>query len=225
MTGWENVTVLGKLHPLCQLQREITIQGPERKHHNQYRAWNNGRSFDNVRSESSIVRANPWMTGHVVRSFGLSKKIQFWDNHDGNLFNLIMFPKKILTRGTFVCEIDDISCCQSRPQIGYCCACCKVLKIARPAAPKITRIASGANKSEKKKDPEKQYNELGKGRRHDQRCWKIKKNKSVRHFRHTLACTRAWLLSFCCLQSELGTKALNRMNMSDFQCSNAILHT
>ena len=29
--------------------------------------------------------------------------------------------------------------------------------------------------------------------------------KSVRHFRHTLACTRAWLLSFCCLQSELGT--------------------
>ena len=125
------------------------------------RAWNNGRSTDNVRSESSIVRANPWLTGHVVRSFGLSKKIQFWDNHDGNLFNLIMFPKKILTRGTFVCEIDDISCCQSRPQIGYCCACCKVLKIARPAAPKITRIASGANKSEKKKHPEWQYNELG----------------------------------------------------------------
>ena len=29
--------------------------------------------------------------------------------------------------------------------------------------------------------------------------------KSVRHFRHTLACTPAWLLSFCCLQSELGT--------------------
>ena len=28
-------------------------------------------------SESSIVRANPWMTGHVVRSFGLLKKIQF----------------------------------------------------------------------------------------------------------------------------------------------------
>ena len=82
-----------------------------------FRAWNNGRSTDNVRSESSIVRANPWMTGHVVRSFGLSKKIQFWDNHDGNLFNLIMFPKKILTRGTFVCEIDDISCCQSRPQL------------------------------------------------------------------------------------------------------------
>ena len=81
------------------------------------RAWNNGRSTDNVRSESSIVRANPWMTGHVVRSFGLSKKIQFWDNHDGNLFNLIMFPKKILTRGTFVCEIDDISCCQSRSQL------------------------------------------------------------------------------------------------------------
>ena len=25
--------------------------------------------------------------------------------------------KKMLTRGTFVCEIDDISCCQSRPQI------------------------------------------------------------------------------------------------------------
>lgn len=125
------------------------------------RAWNNGRSTDNDRSESSIVRANPWMTGHVVRSFGLSKKIQFWDNHDGNLLNLIIFPKKILTRGTFVCEIDDISCCQSRPQIGYCCACCKVLKIARPAAPKITRIASGANKSEKKKDPEWQYNELG----------------------------------------------------------------
>ena len=49
-----------------------------------------------------------------------------------------MFPKKILTRGTFVCEIDDISCCQSRPQIGHCCACCKVLKIARPAASKIT---------------------------------------------------------------------------------------
>ena len=119
------------------------------------------RAWNNVRSESSIVRANPWMTGHVVRSFGLSKKIQFWDNHDGNLFNLIMFPKKILTRGTFVCEIDDISCCQSRPQIGYYCACCKVLKIARPAAPKITRIASGANKSEKKKDPEWQYNELG----------------------------------------------------------------
>ena len=95
------------------------------------RAWNNGRSTDNVRSVSSIVRANPWMTGHVVRSFGLSKKIQFWDNHDGNLFNLIIFPKKILTRGTFVCEIDDISCCQSRPQIGYCCACCKVLKIVR----------------------------------------------------------------------------------------------
>ena len=58
-----------------------------------------------------------------------------------------MFPKKILTRGTFVCVIDDISCRQSRPQIGYCCACCKVLKIARPAAPKITRIASSANKS------------------------------------------------------------------------------
>ena len=48
--------------------------------------------MDNVRSESSIVRTNLWMTGHVVRSFGLSKKIQFWDNHDGNLFNLIMFP-------------------------------------------------------------------------------------------------------------------------------------
>ena len=31
------------------------------------------------------------------------------------LFIFIMFPKKILTRGTFVCEIDDISCCQSRP--------------------------------------------------------------------------------------------------------------
>ena len=94
------------------------------------RAWNNGRSTDDdVRSESSIVRANPWMTGLVVRSFGLSKKIQFWNNHDGNLFNLIMFPKKILTRGTFVCEIDDISCCQSRPQTGYCCACCKVFKI------------------------------------------------------------------------------------------------
>ena len=28
--------------------------------------------------------------------------------------------------------------------------------------------------------------------------------KSVRHFRHTLTSTRAWLLSFC-LQSELGT--------------------
>ena len=62
-----------------------------------------------------------------------------------------MFLKKILT---VACEIDDISCCQLRPQIGYCCACCKVLKIARPAALKITRIASGANKSEKKKDPE-----------------------------------------------------------------------
>ena len=49
--------------------------------------------------------------------------------------------------------------------------------------------------------------------------------KSVSHFQHTLACTRAWLLSFCCLQSELGMKALNRMNMSDFQCLNAILHT
>ena len=75
-------------------------------------------------------------------------------------WNLIMFPKKILTRGTFVCEIDDISCCQSRPQIGYCCSCCKVLKIACPAAPKITCIASSANKSEKKKDPEWQYSEL-----------------------------------------------------------------
>ena len=28
-----------------------------------------------------------------------------------------MFAKKILTRGTFVCEVDDISCCQSRPQL------------------------------------------------------------------------------------------------------------
>ena len=45
-----------------------------------------------------------------------------------------------------------------------------VVKCSRLYAPKINRIASGANKSEKKKDPEKQYNELGKGRRHDRRC-------------------------------------------------------
>ena len=44
------------------------------------------------------------------------------------------------------------------------------VKCSRLYAPKITRIASGTNKSEKKKDPEKQYNELGKGRRHDRRC-------------------------------------------------------
>ena len=31
--------------------------------------------------------------------------------------------------------------------------------------------------------------------------------------------------AFVVLQSELGTKALNRINMSDFQCSIAILHT
>ena len=46
----------------------------------------------------------------------------------------------------------------------------RVVKCSRLYAPKITCIASGANKSEKKKDPEKQYNELGKGRRHDRRC-------------------------------------------------------
>ena len=45
-----------------------------------------------------------------------------------------------------------------------------VVKCLRLYAPKIIRIASGANKSEKKKDPEKQYNELGKGRRHNRRC-------------------------------------------------------
>ena len=45
-----------------------------------------------------------------------------------------------------------------------------VVKCSRLYAPKIIRIASGANKSEKKKDPEKQYNELGKGCRHNQRC-------------------------------------------------------
>ena len=37
--------------------------------------------------------------------------------------------------------------------------------------------------------------------------------KSVSHFRHTLACTRAWLLSFCCLQSELRTKAVGSRDL------------
>ena len=46
----------------------------------------------------------------------------------------------------------------------------RVVKCSRLHAPKITRIASGTNKSEKKKGAEKQYNELGKGRRHDRRC-------------------------------------------------------
>ena len=33
------------------------------------RAANNGRSTDNVHSELSIDRTNPWIAGHVVRSF------------------------------------------------------------------------------------------------------------------------------------------------------------
>ena len=33
------------------------------------RAANNGRSTDNVRSELGIDRTNPWIAGHVVRSF------------------------------------------------------------------------------------------------------------------------------------------------------------
>ena len=33
------------------------------------RAANNGRSTDNVRSELAIDRTNPWIAGHVVRSF------------------------------------------------------------------------------------------------------------------------------------------------------------
>ena len=35
----------------------------------QSRAANNGRSTDNVRSELGIDQTNPWITGHVVRSF------------------------------------------------------------------------------------------------------------------------------------------------------------
>ena len=42
-----------------------------------------------------------------------------------------MFPKKILTRGTFVCEIDDISCCQSRPQLWASSANCRPNQRAR----------------------------------------------------------------------------------------------
>ena len=33
------------------------------------RAANNGRSTDNVRSELAIDRTNPWIAGHIVRSF------------------------------------------------------------------------------------------------------------------------------------------------------------
>ena len=38
------------------------------------RAWNNGRSTDNVRSKIGFVRSNPWMAGQFVRSFTLVKK-------------------------------------------------------------------------------------------------------------------------------------------------------
>ena len=34
-----------------------------------YRAANNGRSTDNVRSKLGTDRTNPWITGHLVRSF------------------------------------------------------------------------------------------------------------------------------------------------------------
>ena len=34
-----------------------------------FRAANNGRSTDNVRSELGIDRSNPWIAGHIVRSF------------------------------------------------------------------------------------------------------------------------------------------------------------
>ena len=33
------------------------------------RAANNGRSTDNVRSKLGIDRTNPWIAGHLVRSF------------------------------------------------------------------------------------------------------------------------------------------------------------
>ena len=34
-----------------------------------YRAANNGRSMDNVRSKLAIDRTNPWIAGHLVQSF------------------------------------------------------------------------------------------------------------------------------------------------------------
>ena len=34
-----------------------------------FRAANNGRSTDNVRSKLGIDRTNPWIAGHLVRSF------------------------------------------------------------------------------------------------------------------------------------------------------------
>ena len=39
-----------------------------------YRAANNGRSTDNVRSKLGTDRTNPWIAGHLVRSFTNSFK-------------------------------------------------------------------------------------------------------------------------------------------------------
>ena len=51
-----------------RLQLSKTCQ-PSRIRFTVNRAANDGRSTDNVRSELGIDQTNPWIAGHVVRSF------------------------------------------------------------------------------------------------------------------------------------------------------------
>ena len=57
--------MLLSLDRLAEVSNTYSMKPVERP----FRAANNGRSTDNVRSKLGIDRTNPWIAGHLVRSF------------------------------------------------------------------------------------------------------------------------------------------------------------